>query len=59
MSAPLAAGTAALVRARYPLLSARQVVEHIEATAREVDNSQVDLRIDAAAAVTRAPDLEP
>jgi len=48
MSAPLVAGVAALVRSRYPKLSAVQVVKMIVAASTQID-SPVPYRIDAAA----------
>lgn len=47
MSAPLVAGVAALIRSRYPKLSAVQVVKMIVAASTQID-SPVPYRIDAA-----------
>jgi subtilisin family serine protease len=50
MAAPLAAGTAALVRARYPNLSPSQVVARIVSQSQIID-APVSHRVDAAAAL--------
>ena len=50
MAAPLAAGTAALVRAAYPALSPAEVADRLVSTAAPID-SPVPRRVDAAAAV--------
>ncbi len=50
MAAPLAAGTAALVRSRYPVLSAVQVTRQIERSGAALAGA-VDVRLDAAAAL--------
>jgi subtilisin family serine protease len=54
MAAPLAAGTAALVRARYPNLSPPQVVARIVSQSQTIDAS-VSRRVDAAAALGVPP----
>ena len=54
MSAPLAAGTAALVRARYPNLSPSQVVARIVSRSQTID-APVSHRVDAAAALDVPP----
>jgi subtilisin family serine protease len=54
MAAPLAAGTAALVRARYPNLSPAQVVARIVSRSQTIDAS-VSHRVDAAAALDVPP----
>jgi subtilisin family serine protease len=50
MAAPLAAGVAALVRARYPSFNPRQVAAQIIDQAQTIDAS-VSRRVDAAAAL--------
>lgn len=59
-AAPAVAGLAALIRARYPELSARQVMDRITATAHRADGAgRSDAvgwgTIDTVAALTRAP----
>lgn len=59
-AAPAVAGLAALIRARYPELSARQVMDRITATARRADDAgRSDAvgwgTIDTVAALTRTP----
>jgi subtilisin family serine protease len=54
MAAPLAAGTAALVRAHYPILSPSQVVARIVSRSQTID-APVSYRVDAAAALDVPP----
>jgi membrane-anchored mycosin MYCP len=62
-AAPMVAGLAALIRARYPQLTARQVVDRITATAAQHASLRSDTLgygvIDPVAALTRTPAVLP
>jgi membrane-anchored mycosin MYCP len=62
-AAPMVAGLAALIRARYPQLTARQVVDRITATAAQRASGRGDSVgygvVDALAALTRTPAVLP
>ncbi|HTF51421.1 MAG TPA: type VII secretion-associated serine protease mycosin [Pseudonocardia sp.] len=62
-AAPMVAGLAALIRARYPQLTARQVMDRITATAAQRASGRGDSvgygAVDALAALTRIPAVLP
>ena len=58
MAAPIVAGEAALVRAAFPFLSNRKIVDHIEREASRLDGPNPQKRIDVGRTLTTTPELE-
>jgi subtilisin family serine protease len=58
MASPIVAGVAALVRAKYPYLTNKDLARHVERLSANIDG-EVPFRVDAGIAVTSVPDGEP
>jgi hypothetical protein len=57
MAAPFVAGEAALVRATFPSLTGRKIIDHIKRTSARIQGP-IQKRIDAGAALTTTPEIE-
>jgi thermitase len=58
MATPLVSGEAALVRARFPSLSNKDLARHVREMGQRIDGD-VQFRIDAGKALTTSPDGDP
>ena len=58
MAAPIVAGEAALIRATFPTLSNRKIIDHIERHTDRIQGPDPNERINVGAALTHAPEAE-